>query len=165
MPKPVSLTIVIGTRPEAIKLMPLIAEAKKQPDRVHCTVISSGQHRDMLADTFEALQIEADHDLDMMLEGQVRGGPRERTALTVVDLGQDTSPVIRSRAGEGVNSCSSGVSGSALPVEVAQTAQLCSSQWSAWACSATGVASKRNTRHATSWNVPRIDERHGVWLA
>lgn len=42
------IAVIFGTRPEAIKLAPLILELKKYPDRVQCQVCVTGQHRQML---------------------------------------------------------------------------------------------------------------------
>ena len=54
-----------GTRPEAIKMVPVI-EALKQCPELESVVCLSGQHREMLRQVLNSFQIEADHDLDIM---------------------------------------------------------------------------------------------------
>lgn len=61
--------VVYGTRPELIKLAPLILALKKI-DRVELTVISSGQHKEMLTSLEEIFDIEADVSFSIMAENQ-----------------------------------------------------------------------------------------------
>lgn len=60
---------VYGTRPEAIKLAPVIA-ALDSDDRFNSIVVSTGQHRDMLARIEKRFDIRPDHDLGLMEHGQ-----------------------------------------------------------------------------------------------
>ena len=57
---------VIGTRPEAIKMAPVIAELRKHPDKIQCIVCATGQHRQMLDQALELFGIRPDYDLDVM---------------------------------------------------------------------------------------------------
>jgi len=59
-----------GTRPEAIKLAPLIRAAKERGDAFETIVVVTAQHREMLDDVMGAFQIGADVDLDIMTPGQ-----------------------------------------------------------------------------------------------
>ena len=61
--------IVFGTRPEAIKMCPLVKELKKSPvlDTVVCV---TGQHREMLHQVLKTFEVEPDYDLDIMKKGQ-----------------------------------------------------------------------------------------------
>ena len=60
---------VFGTRPEAIKMCPLVKELKKQKDwRTICCV--TGQHKQMLSQVLEAFKIEPDYNLEVMKEKQ-----------------------------------------------------------------------------------------------
>lgn len=59
------LLIVIGTRPEAIKLAPVVQLARKTPE-IDVTVVSTGQHREMLDQTCAALDMRIDIDLRIM---------------------------------------------------------------------------------------------------
>ena len=59
---------VYGTRPEAIKMAPLIAELRRHPDL--CPVVAvTGQHREMLDQVNQLFDITPDHDLDLMRPG------------------------------------------------------------------------------------------------
>jgi UDP-N-acetylglucosamine 2-epimerase (non-hydrolysing) len=62
--------VVMGTRPEAIKLSPLIHALQEHSDVIDVVVTLSGQHRDMLDQVLEVFSIEASHDLDVMQERQ-----------------------------------------------------------------------------------------------
>lgn len=64
------ILIVIGTRPEAIKLCPLVHELRKDPDAFQTKVCSTGQHKEMLEQVFKTFEIEADYDLALMSPGQ-----------------------------------------------------------------------------------------------
>lgn len=70
MPTPQKLLFVFGTRPETIKLFPLIQAARAQPDRFVARVCVTGQHRQMLDTFLQLFGIAPDHDLDVMLPGQ-----------------------------------------------------------------------------------------------
>ncbi|HYH81588.1 MAG TPA: UDP-N-acetylglucosamine 2-epimerase (non-hydrolyzing), partial [Longimicrobium sp.] len=61
---------VFGTRPEAIKMAPVIRELRRRPDRFRCRVCVTAQHRDMLDQVMRLFGIEADYDLDVMASGQ-----------------------------------------------------------------------------------------------
>lgn len=60
---------VYGTRPEAIKMCPLILEMKNRPE-VECVVCLTGQHREMLDQVNGLFGITADYDLNIMQKGQ-----------------------------------------------------------------------------------------------
>ncbi len=62
--------VVLGTRPEAIKMAPVVAELKKHPEKIHVVVCVSGQHRKMLDQVLEIFRIVPDIDLNLMTENQ-----------------------------------------------------------------------------------------------
>lgn len=62
-------TVVFGTRPEAIKMAPLVKELKKY-DQIETTVCVTAQHRQMLDQVLEIFDIAADFDLDIMKDRQ-----------------------------------------------------------------------------------------------
>ena len=62
------LLIIVGTRPEAIKLAP-VALAGGERENVKVVVLSTGQHKEMLGQTCEALNMQIDLDLKVMAEG------------------------------------------------------------------------------------------------
>ena len=61
---------IIGTRPEAIKMAPVIKELEKHPHQIQSVVCATAQHREMLDQVLEIFNIQPDHDLDIMLPGQ-----------------------------------------------------------------------------------------------
>ncbi|MBQ9805971.1 MAG: UDP-N-acetylglucosamine 2-epimerase (non-hydrolyzing) [Clostridia bacterium] len=63
------IMFIIGTRPEAIKLCPLILELKRRA-RWEVLVCSTGQHRDMLDSALRAFDVKPDFDIDVMRTGQ-----------------------------------------------------------------------------------------------
>jgi len=64
------LMVIIGTRPEAVKLAPVIFAARARPDRFQVTVVRTSQHKEMLDQMMEVFDIEADIDLDIMQANQ-----------------------------------------------------------------------------------------------
>jgi UDP-N-acetylglucosamine 2-epimerase (non-hydrolysing) len=61
---------VFGTRPEAIKLAPVIREVRKHPDRVVCKVCVTAQHRQVLDQVLRLFGLVPDHSLDIMQDNQ-----------------------------------------------------------------------------------------------
>lgn len=61
--------LVFGTRPEAIKMCPLVNELKKRKE-IQTVVCVSGQHRQMLDQVLEAFQVKPDYDLSIMKDKQ-----------------------------------------------------------------------------------------------
>lgn len=61
---------VFGTRPEAIKMAPVVAELLRRDDRFRCRVCVTAQHRELLDDVLELFGIVPDHDLEIMQEDQ-----------------------------------------------------------------------------------------------
>ena len=64
-----SIMVICGTRPEAIKLAPLITQLKQAP-QFDVTLCSTGQHREMLQQVFELFELSPDIDLDLMQDSQ-----------------------------------------------------------------------------------------------
>ena len=62
--------IVFGTRPEAIKMAPLVKEFQKYPELFDTRVCVTAQHREMLDQVLEFFEITPDYDLDLMKPGQ-----------------------------------------------------------------------------------------------
>lgn len=61
---------VFGTRPEAIKMAPLVKELNSRPDKIKSIVAVTAQHREMLDQVLELFEIVPDYDLNIMQEGQ-----------------------------------------------------------------------------------------------
>jgi UDP-N-acetylglucosamine 2-epimerase (non-hydrolysing) len=68
------ILFVLGTRPEAIKLCPLIQRLRSQPNDFQVSVCVTAQHRDMLDPVLEAFGVRPDFDLDLMQPGQTLCG-------------------------------------------------------------------------------------------
>lgn len=66
----IKVLTIIGTRPEAIKIAPLIIELKRHPDICETKVCVTAQHREMLDQVLKLFQIAPDYDLDIMTQGQ-----------------------------------------------------------------------------------------------
>ncbi len=64
-----TVMLVFGTRPEAIKMCPLVKELKKR-EGLNTVVCITGQHRQMLDQVLQAFAVEPDYDLSIMKEGQ-----------------------------------------------------------------------------------------------
>ena len=62
--------LVFGTRPEAIKMAPLVKEFQKYPKDFETVVCVTGQHREMLDQVLRIFDIKPDYDLDIMRQGQ-----------------------------------------------------------------------------------------------
>ena len=62
--------IIFGTRPEAIKMAPIVKELKNHSDKIDTIVTLSAQHRQMLDQVLEIFEIKADYDLNVMTENQ-----------------------------------------------------------------------------------------------
>lgn len=65
-----TVMLVFGTRPEAIKMAPLVKEFQKHPDSFRTLVCVTGQHRQMLDQVLEIFDIRPDYDLNIMRQGQ-----------------------------------------------------------------------------------------------
>lgn len=61
---------VVGTRPEVIKMAPVIHELEAAGDEIDSTVCATGQHREMLDQMLDLFRISPDHDLHVMTPGQ-----------------------------------------------------------------------------------------------
>ena len=65
-----TILLVFGTRPEAIKMCPLVKEFKRFPDLFDTKVCVTGQHREMLDQVLHIFDIQPDYDLNIMKQGQ-----------------------------------------------------------------------------------------------
>lgn len=64
------ILLIFGTRPEAIKLCPVIRSLRERPSRFDVRVCVTAQHREMLDQVLAAFGVRPDYDLDLMLPGQ-----------------------------------------------------------------------------------------------
>ncbi|MBE9485762.1 MAG: UDP-N-acetylglucosamine 2-epimerase (non-hydrolyzing) [Chloroflexi bacterium] len=66
----INVLVVFGTRPEAIKLAPVIMELKKRPKVFRLSVCVTGQHRQMLDQVLDFFDLQSDYDLNLMRDNQ-----------------------------------------------------------------------------------------------
>ncbi|MCM3574505.1 UDP-N-acetylglucosamine 2-epimerase (non-hydrolyzing) [Mesobacillus subterraneus] len=70
MTKPIKVMTIFGTRPEAIKMAPLVLELQKHPEHFESIVTVTAQHRQMLDQVLNIFNITPDHDLNIMKDRQ-----------------------------------------------------------------------------------------------
>jgi UDP-N-acetylglucosamine 2-epimerase (non-hydrolysing) len=70
MAKRIKILSVFGTRPEAIKMAPVVRELQRCGDLIESRVVVTAQHREMLDQVLRVFAIEPDYDLDLMKPGQ-----------------------------------------------------------------------------------------------
>ena len=84
---------IFGTRPEAIKMAPLIKELEKR-DEIHSIVCVTAQHREMLDQVLEVFKIKPDYDLNIMKKGQSLSEITSRALLGLERIIQEEKPNI-----------------------------------------------------------------------
>lgn len=84
--------LVFGTRPEAIKMAPLVHEFKKYPSQFETLVCVTGQHREMLDQVLELFQIVPDVDLNIMKSGQDLYDVTSRVLIGLRDVLKELAP-------------------------------------------------------------------------
>ena len=83
---------VFGTRPEAVKLAPVILELKKYPGQIESLVCVTAQHREMLDQVLAWFEIEPDYDLDLMQPDQGLAEFASRALVAVSKVLQEVRP-------------------------------------------------------------------------
>ena len=86
--------LVFGTRPEAIKMAPLVKEFQKYPDKFKTIVCVTGQHREMLDQVLHIFEIIPDYDLNIMKQGQDLYDVTSRVLLGMRDVLKEVQPDI-----------------------------------------------------------------------
>ena len=94
MAKKIKVMTVFGTRPEAIKMAPVVLELAKHPDKIVPVVTVTAQHRDMLDQVLNLFQIKPDHDLDIMAAGQTLFDITSRAMMGLDKVLQEEKPDI-----------------------------------------------------------------------
>ena len=84
--------LVFGTRPEAIKMVPLVKEFQKYPKEFETIVCVTGQHREMLDQVLDIFQIKPDYDLNIMKQGQDLYDVTARVLLGIRDVLKENVP-------------------------------------------------------------------------
>ena len=86
--------LVFGTRPEAIKMAPLVKEFQKYPEEFQTIVCVTGQHREMLDQVLHIFEITPDYDLNIMKQGQDLYDVTARVLTGMRDVLKETNPNI-----------------------------------------------------------------------
>lgn len=88
------ILLVFGTRPEAIKIAPLIKELQRYPDLFEPIVCVTGQHREMLDQVLKIFEITPDYNLDIMQPGQDLYDITSRVLLGMREILKKVQPYI-----------------------------------------------------------------------
>ena len=86
------IMLVFGTRPEAIKMAPLVKEFQKHPESFETVVCVTGQHREMLDQVLEIFDITPDYDLNIMKQGQDLYDVTSRVLTGMRDILKESKP-------------------------------------------------------------------------
>jgi len=86
------IMLVFGTRPEAIKMAPLVKEFQKHPDEFRTMVCVTGQHREMLDQVLHIFDIRPDYDLNIMKQGQDLYDVTARVLTGMRDVLKEAAP-------------------------------------------------------------------------
>ena len=86
------IMLVFGTRPEAIKMCPLVKEFQKYPEEFETLVCVTGQHREMLDQVLQIFGVKPDFDLNIMKQGQDLYDVTSRVLLGMRDVLDEARP-------------------------------------------------------------------------
>lgn len=89
-----TILLVFGTRPEAIKMAPLVKELQQLPNQFKSVVCVTGQHREMLDQVLDTFEITPDYDLNIMRQGQDLYDVTSRVLIGMRDILKDSHPDI-----------------------------------------------------------------------
>ena len=87
-----TIMLVFGTRPEAIKMAPLVKEFQKYPEQFKTVVCVTGQHREMLDQVLSIFDIKPDFDLNIMKQGQDLYDVTARVLVGMRDVLKEAQP-------------------------------------------------------------------------
>jgi UDP-N-acetylglucosamine 2-epimerase (non-hydrolysing) len=103
------ILLVFGTRPEAIKMAPVVKEFQKYPDNFDIKVCVTGQHRQMLDQVLEIFDIKPDYDLNVMAPNQDLYDITSKVLLGMRDVLKDSRPDIVFVHGDTTTSLAAGL--------------------------------------------------------
>src|SRR6267142_1185179 len=83
---------IMGTRPEGIKMAPVIRELRRRPEQFEPVVVATGQHRDMLGQVLAAFDIQPQIDLDLMQHNQALAAFASRAIAALSNLYAEMKP-------------------------------------------------------------------------
>jgi UDP-N-acetylglucosamine 2-epimerase (non-hydrolysing) len=106
----IKVMVVMGTRPEAIKLVPVVKELKNRPD-TSTIVVATGQHREMLDQVLGLFRIEPDYKLNLMIPNQTLFHVTGKTILGFEDVLDSADPDVILVQGDTTTSFIGGLAG------------------------------------------------------
>lgn len=89
-----TIMLIFGTRPEAIKMCPLVMELQKYPEKFKTIVCVTGQHREMLDQVLKIFNVKPDYDLNIMKQGQDLTDVTARVLIGLRDVFKECHPDI-----------------------------------------------------------------------
>ena len=89
----IKVMTIFGTRPEAIKMAPLIKELEKR-EEIECIVCVTAQHREMLDQVLTTFDIKPEYDLNIMKQGQTLGDITTRSLIALEEIIEHEKPNI-----------------------------------------------------------------------
>lgn len=84
--------VIAGTRPEAVKVAPVVVELRRRRKEFRCTLVSTGQHREMLRQAMTSFGLDVDVDLDIMQPNQTLAGLTSAALLSCDVVIKDVRP-------------------------------------------------------------------------
>jgi len=90
----IKIAMIFGTRPETIKIFPIISQIKKYPHLIDYKIIVSGQHREMLDQMLKIFKINPDYDLNIMEKGQSLSSITNNSLLGIEKILKKEKPSI-----------------------------------------------------------------------
>jgi len=126
--------IVFGTRPEAIKMAPLVKEFEKHLESFETVVAVTGQHREMLDQVLSLFEIVPDYDLNIMKKGQDLYDVTSRVLLGMRDVLRDAKPDVLFVHGDTTTSTATALAGfyEQIPVAHIEAGLRTHNRYSPW---------------------------------
>ncbi len=90
--EPYKVHVIVGTRPEAVKMAPVLKELRRRPTRFLAKLVSTGQHREMLYQTLSSFGLSPDIDLNIMTSEQTLGELTARVLTACEKVFKDDRP-------------------------------------------------------------------------
>jgi UDP-N-acetylglucosamine 2-epimerase (non-hydrolysing) len=113
------ILLVFGTRPEAIKMAPLVKEFQKYPDIFEVQVCVTGQHRQMLDQVLDVFDIQSDYDLNIMAPGQDLYDITSKVLLGMREVLKASNPDIVFVHGDTTTSMAAGIAAFYQQIKIA----------------------------------------------
>ncbi|ANZ99504.1 UDP-N-acetylglucosamine 2-epimerase (non-hydrolyzing) [Carnobacterium divergens] len=108
--KKIKVMTIFGTRPEAIKMAPLVLELERQSDRFESIVVVTAQHRQMLDQVLSIFNIKPDYDLNVMKDRQTLAQITANVLIGLEDVMKEAKPDIVLVHGDTTTTFAAGIS-------------------------------------------------------